>query len=777
MAVKDRGNIRRLTSALLTGAAALSFVVAATAVQAQNRALTPELADDAKMLLRANELVYNQDSKRVTAAGGVQIHYDGYRMVAQRVEYNQDTGRVTATGNIELIEPDGNRIYADELDVTDDFSEGFLNALRVETTDNTRLVAESAERQQGNLMVLNNGVYTACLPCAQKPGKAPLWQVKAQRVVQNGQTHTVRLENAQFELFGLPIGYLPFIEVPDHTVERKSGLLFPRMSMSDNLGFGLTVPYYHVFSPHMDATISPTYYTGQGLLVEGEVRNRFETGEHTFRFAGINQRDPGAFSEGTSDAEADTRGLIASKAEFQINPRWTFGWDVMLQSDNNFARTYDIQGLDSSTFRNEIYLTGLGQRNYFDLRAMYFDVQDDADEKTLEKQQAIVYPSFDYRYIAPEAIAGGELSITANLTNLSRRDSDFYHEGTTDRFAGLDGSYTRFTTEAEWKRTFTTPEGLLITPLLAARADALNHSSSAPSFIDGPYAGDFEDSGTNGRYMVTAGVEARYPILFSAESSSHILEPIAQIYVRPDEQMAGGLPNEDAQSFVFDATSLFDRDKFSGFDRIEGGTRANVGLRYTGSFDNGVGLRGIFGQSYHLAGQNSFATDDLVNVGANSGLETDVSDFVTMVAVDLPQGFTISASGRFDEKTFELRRSDTSVSYSTPRFSGELIYTQIDAQPEYGSSEETQLLKSRTAFRINENWSVIGAATWDLVDNNVVRRGLGFSYLDECTIFTIAYEDKPASSVANDWEISARLTFRTLGDVNIGSTDIMDETY
>ncbi|KKX34387.1 LPS-assembly protein LptD [Rhizobium sp. LC145] len=770
MAVSDRGNIRRLTAALLTGVAAFAFTLTTT-VEAQEQALAPQVSSDAKLLLRANELVYNQDAQRVTAAGGVQIHYGGYRMVAQQVEYNQQTGRVMARGNIELVAPDGNRIYADELDVTDDFGQGFLNALRVETTDNTRLIAESAERLEGDLMVLNNGVYTACLPCAQKPGKAPLWQVKAQRVVQNGQTHTVRLEKAQFELFGMPIGYLPFIEVPDHTVERKSGFLFPRMSMGDNLGFGLTVPYYHVFSPHMDATISPTFYTGQGLLMEGEVRNRFETGEHTFRFAGINQRDPGAFNAGTADANADTRLMAASKAHFQINPRWTFGWNVMIQNDNNFSRTYDLQGYDDSTFRNEIYLTGLGERNYFDLRGYYFDVQDAADDERLERQQAIVYPSLDYHYIAPEPVAGGELSFTTNFTNLSRREDDFYSEGLSDRFRGLEGSYTRLTAEAEWKRTFTTPQGLLLTPLLAARGDLARSTSSSASYLGSSYAGDLED-GASSRYMVTAGLEARYPVLLTAEGSSHVIEPIAQVFVRPDEPLAGGLPNEDAQSFVFDATNLFDRDKFSGFDRIEGGTRANVGLRYNGSFDNGVGLRSIVGQSFHLAGQNSFATDDLVNAGANSGLESDSSDYVAYAAIDLPQGFTISASGRFDRQNFDLERADTSVSYSTPRFSGELIYTQIDAQPEYGSAEDTELLRSRTSFRINENWSVMGAATWDLVEEKVVRRGIGFSYLDECTIFSIAYEDKPASTQANDWSISARLSFRTLGDVNIGSSDL-----
>jgi LPS-assembly protein len=725
------------------------------------------------MLLRANELTYNQDAQRVTARGGVQIYYNRYRMVAQRVEYDQKSGRVMASGNIELIEPGGTRVYAEELDVTDDFGQGFLNSLRVETTDNTRLAAESAERQSGDVMVLNNTVYTACLPCAQTPGKAPLWQVKAQRVIRNGQTHTIRLENAQFELFGMSLGRLPFpITVPDETVERKSGLLFPRFSADDNLGFGISVPYYHVFSPSMDATLTPTYYSNQGLLVEGEIRNKFETGEHTFRFAGINQQNSGSFAAGTADRESDSRIMGASKGEFHINPRWTFGWDVMVQSDNNFSRTYNIDGFDKETFTNDVYLTGLGTRNYFDLHSYYFDEQDDAETSLLERQQAIVYPVLDYSWFAPEPIFGGQLSINSNLTNLSRRAEDTYLEGVDSyRFPGLEGSYTRFTTEAEWKRTITTDQGLQLTPLLALRGDGLRSTSSG---VGGPYSGSLEDD-PSGRYMATAGLEARYPFLITAGSSSHIIEPIAQIYARPDEQMAGGLPNEDAQSFVFDATSLFERDKFSGYDRIEGGTRANVGIRYTGSFDNGVGLRGIFGQSYQLAGENSFASADLVNAGANSGLENNVSDFVAMAAIDLPQGFSLSTNTRFDKDTFDVRRTDVGFDYKTPRVTGKLVYTKVEAQPEYGSTSSTNILEKSMSFRINENWSIAGKATWDLDDNEVTRRGLGFSYADECTIFTIAYTEKTDSSKANDWSIGARLSFRTLGDVNIGSTSDYDE--
>ncbi len=777
MAVTDRGNIRRLCMALLTGVAVCAIAIAPpTNSYAQTPALAPEAADGAKMLLRSNELTYNKDAQKVTATGGVQIYYNRYRMVAQRVEYDQATGRVMANGDIELIDPDGNRVYAEQLDVTDDFGQGFINSLRVETPDNTRMAGESAERLPGELMVLHNGVYTACLPCVAKPGKAPLWQVKAQRVIQNGEKKTIRLENARFELFGMPIGYLPFIEVPDHTVERKSGFLFPRMSMKDKFGFGLTVPYYHVFSPSMDATLSPTYYTRQGLLLQGEVRNRFETGSHILRFGWIDQKDSAAFRAGTADSNNDERFMVASKGEFQINPRWTFGWKAMAQTDNNFSNTYDLTGVNEDVYTNEVYLRGLGERNYFDLSAYYFDIQDLADNSDTERKQAIVYPSLDYQYIAPEPVAGGELSVRMNLTNISRRASDFYLEpgSNVPRFRGLNGSYSRFTTEAEWKRTFALDNGLLLTPLAALRGDIGRHTASSPSFGGVDYAGNFEESGGASRYMATLGIEARYPILMTTETSSHVIEPIAQLFVRNNEQKAGGLPNEDAQSMVYDASNLFERDKFSGYDRIEGGTRANVGLRYTGTFDNGIGLRGIAGQSYHLAGKNSYASADLVNAGAYSGLETDTSDYVAMAAIDLPQGLTIAAQGRFDNRDFDLQRTDASVSYSQPRFSASMIYTQIEPQPDYGATKSGEYLQSAASVRVNENWSIAGTATWDLKDEEVIRRALGFTYADECTIFTLAYNDEPNSTTASDWAITARLTFRTLGDIEIGNTDLDD---
>lgn len=774
MAAGDRRAYRWLRSALLAGAALCAIVSAAplpALAQAPSlEAMEPRIPADAKLLLAANELVYNNDSDKVIARGAVQINYAGYKLVAREVEYDQQSGRLTARGDIEFIEPTGNRLYADELNLTDDFANGFVNALRIETTDLTKLAATSGERVNGEEMILNHAVYTACTPCATNPDHRSLWQIKAERVVQNGRTHTVRLERARFEMFGKPIAYIPVLELPDHTVKRKTGFLFPRFSNAQKLGFGVGTPYYIAIAPDMDATVSPTFYTRQGFLLETEFRKRFHNGLVTLRAAGVSQMNPSVFTAATSDRLADERGMVASEGRFIINPRWAFGWDVMLQSDNNFARTYELSGLDDRIHTNQGYLTGLGRRNSFDLRAFYFDVQDADPADTLERQQAIAQ-TLDHHYIVPRPVFGGELSVITNITNVERDLGDTYTLGGSTRYRGLEGGTTRLTSEIEWKRQIVVPGGLVLTPLFAARGDAHRLQMANP----GPgYAGAYATDQDATRAMLTAGLEARYPILATTANSTHLFEPIGQIYARPDEELAGGLPNEDAQSFVFDATSLFERDKFSGFDRIEGGTRANVGLRYTGTFDNGVTLRSIVGQSFHLSGLNSFATPDLVNAGANSGLENDVSDYVGMAGVDLPNGLSLASSARFDKDDLSVRRSDTALRFDGARFESELIYTRIAAQPLYGLPTPQDEIQTAAAYKFRDYWSVFGSLTYDINRRSISRNGIGLSYDDRDTVMSIVYEETrdKSGTTANDWSIGARLTFRTLGDVRIGDTTL-----
>src|SRR5690606_37590307 len=105
-------------------------------------------------------------------------------------------------------------------------------------------------------------------------------------------------------------------------------------------------------------------------------------GEYSLKIAGIRQNEPDAFNantvnSGPIDDPNRFRGMVGSKGHFNINPRWAFGWNVLAQTDKNFAYTYEIDGYNDYVHRSVTYLTGLNDRNYFDLRAMKFQVQED----------------------------------------------------------------------------------------------------------------------------------------------------------------------------------------------------------------------------------------------------------------------------------------------------------------------------------------------------------------------------------------------------------------
>ena len=752
----------------------------------------PAVNPDAQMLLESDDLIYDNDRQLVIASGNVQIAYDGYSLVADQVSYDRRSGRVLATGNVEILEPSGNRIFADEIDITDDFSDGFVGALKVETADNTRLAAESAERRDGEFTIFNNGVYTACEECKKDPTKPPLWQIRAKRVIIDNQTRAVRYEDASFEFFGVPVVRLHRFAHADPSVKRKSGFLFPRYNYTEELGHSADVTYFFNLAPNYDLTLSGRYYSRQGFLGQAEWRHRTHNGQYTVKFARIEQEDQRAFADEsyvTVDELQEERKALMTTGRFQINPRWTFGWNGLFQSDENFARTYSLTGFSSRDETNEIYLTGLNDKNYFDIRVQDFLIQDqratDFDRyadgtQTLNDQQAVALPSFDYNLVSGEDALEGQVSLDVNVTSVRRDAAQIINSLDTtpgrfttvplsqnpietaanERFHGIRGAYTRASSDLQWKNSVITDPGAVVTASLGLRADAIFPETDDLNTEVNPLT----SNDSIFRAMPTGALEIRYPLIAEDGFASQIFEPIAQIIVRPDETHIGQFPNEDAQSMVFDYTNLFDLDKFSGFDRVEGGTRANIGFRYSVNIDGGPGIDLVAGQSFHLAGQNSFAQRDLVNAGQESGLETDRSDYVAGLQFDTGRGVTFNASGRFDESDFSVRRAEAGTQLASPIgvFSAAYIFT--DEQPLYALETDRHEVKGSAKLNITENWSVFGSTVFDIYNDSRISKSIGLAYDDECYSFSLNYsQSRSRSGEAGTETIGFRFGLRTIG--------------
>ena len=199
------------------------------------------------VLFTADQMEYDETLMTVTARGAVELSQRDRVLRADLVTYNQKTDMVTATGNVVLVEPSGEVAFADYVELTGDMRDGFIDQLRVLLTDNSRLAANSARRIDGTRKEMSQAVYSPCELCAKDPTRPPLWQMKARRVVHDEVSKDIVYRDAVMEIAGVPVAYMPYFSHPDPTVDRRSGVLIPRIGYSDDLGavFGLFAGIYY----------------------------------------------------------------------------------------------------------------------------------------------------------------------------------------------------------------------------------------------------------------------------------------------------------------------------------------------------------------------------------------------------------------------------------------------------------------------------------------------------------------------------------------------------
>ncbi len=551
---------------------------------------------NAQMMVRADELQYDNVNNRILATGNVQIYYLGSAIEADRVIYEQTTKRMRAEGNARLTEADGKVVIGEIIDLTDQFRDGFVDSLQIETVDKTRFAAPRAERQDGRYTIFQSGVYTACEPCKDDPRKPPRWQVRATRIIHDDTEKMIYFEGARLEAFGFPLFYWPYLSTPDPTVKRKSGLLTPKVGYSSAFGAFFSQPYFWALAPNYDLTLTPTLSSRQGLLMQAEWRHRLLNGSYLIKAAGIFQADPGAFAKGFNpvypgdQAPGDRlfRGSVDTTGQFALNNNWVWGWDGSLVTDRMVIQDYGLRtyfslvdplksgGLEAVS---QLYLTGRGVRSYFDARMMYFYGLSASD---VQSQIPIVHPVIDYQNRLANPLFGGDLSYRMNLISLSRDTADFdpitqkaFNSNQCDSTSpdpalktpancilrGFPGTYSRGSAEAIWRRTLIDPWGEKWTPFVSMRADV-----AALSVKNDTGVSNYLPTGDSsvGRFMPAAGVEYRYPFISVHSWGTQTIEPIAQLIVRPNETQIGKLPNEDAQSLIFDDSNLVQPEQVLG---------------------------------------------------------------------------------------------------------------------------------------------------------------------------------------------------------------------
>lgn len=697
-------------------------------------------------ILTADEISYDNELGVAVARGNVEVVQGERTLLADTVTYNQRTNAVVASGNVSLIEPSGEVMFADYMELSDGMKEGVIRDIRILLTDNSRLAANGARRTGGNRTEMSKGVFSACKPCEEDPARAPIWQLKARRVVHDEKEQVIRYNDARMEMFGLPIAYTPYFQHPDPTVKRQSGFLMPSHVISSDLGFMSGVPYFWAIDKDKDVTLLPMYSTKKGPLGRMDYRQAFPTG--VLRVDGaIARTDRGidqlfTTTDPSTTIKDEVRGHVFGRGRWDVDDTWRTGFDVQRVSDRTYLSLYKITNNDlynpnNQTLVTNAYVEGFMGRSYAAANGYAFQGLRSFDTG---RTTPFVPVFWDYNYVSEATAHGGRFNLDANTMVLGRTD------GADSRRLSVAGGY---------QVPYVSPIGEVYRFSASVQGDVYSSHD-----VQDPGRPQEIHDGVTGRLFPQLGVQWSLPFVRQGEEYRQLIEPVLGGFASPNGRNPAAISNEDSIDIEFDDTRLWSPNRFTGIDRVDSGVRGIYGMK-TGLYHvSGSYATAFFGQSYNVR-QNEQFTE-------GSGLAGHRSDYVARVEMSPHPWFDVITRFRLNKDDFGIERNETVAVVGPPIL--QLQGSYIRAPSSQFSNGRVQQAQAYLSSKVDENWTVHIMGLRDLNEGNDlgwINYGAGALYQDDCFTFDVRW----IRTFTANQEVSAgdtiyfKLSFRLLGDL------------
>jgi LPS-assembly protein len=586
----------------------------------------------------ADQIVYDKTGNIVTATGHVHALQNGQSLYADKVVLNRTTDVATATGHVVLIQPGGDTVYAQQATLSQGMKNAVMQGVAARLALNARMIANGARRYNGKIDDMSKVVYSACDLCKTNPKAPPLWQIRASSATRDLQHKMIEYHDAELEMDGFPVFYLPYMTQPDPSVRRQTGMLIPSAGYSSRLGAFAIVPYYIVIDGASDITLTPIVASEQGPVLIANYRRVFNNGQLSIDASG--GRDAGTFGES-----------VFSSGTFDINQDWRAGFNYNNASSPRYL--YDFSVLPYSAFlSSNVYLEGFSSGSYARLDA---DTFQSLVTTVNQSELPIVAPHGQYHFISDQDAIGGQFSLDADTFNIMR---------------GVGTDSQRISAIPGYSVPFTLPYGVLGTARLkiVTAAYNANHLNSQPNFST-------LNSASTARVQPYGAVYMHLPLIRQAgRFGSQIIEPEVQLVASPNVGISQNnrIPNEDSLDLEFSDANLFALNRYPGIDRLEGGSRVDYAMHAAWYLPKGAFIDGLIGQSYRFHKDNDYLPE--------SGLTDNVSDIVSRLVLAPTSFFNLTYRTRLSHDDLGARMIDATanVGNHTLSFSGGYFYSNTD---------------------------------------------------------------------------------------------------
>lgn len=696
--------IPRVSTCLISLGIATFACSLPSSAEGQTKRAQPNQSDK-NIVLSADKVTRDAVNDTVTASGHVEFVQGPNMLLADRVIWNRSTDIVTATGSVKLVNELGDIYFGDYLEITDDMRQGFIRNVSALMPDNSRMVGRQAEKE-GEITVINRGIYSPCALCANDPTKPPTWQIKAVKVIHDTDEKRVYYHDATFELDGFPIAWTPYFSTYDPSVKRADGFLETLPGYRSQLGFFLRSSYYVDIAPDMDAVIEGGYFNRQGPLLGGQFRERFATGQIVLS-GSITESDIRQNPTPLNQDQKTVRGHFFGTGEFDLSDNWRAGFQLARSLDNIYVRKYGYSSLD--VLPSNVYVEGFYGRDY--INASLYSFQDLRPNITEKQPYALPYATYSF-FGDPGATFGGRWADSGSLLTITRFPGEHVQ---------------RIANNVSWSRELISETGLVTTVNLSAETDYYWTQNPQPD----PVTQKITAKPAAGRFFPQAYAVMSYPLAKQIGYAQLVVEPIVSIVTAPSNANNNSIPNEDSQDVELDPANLFAGNRFPGIDRMDDGSRVTYGVK-AGIYNLGTGYSSIFfGQTYRMTGDTIFAP--------NSGLQTRFSDYVGQVEIypgrllDIDYRFELSKDLRQDR----LHEVNFRIGPDSYGIFGTYLFAAKVNVPNFVTAQRNEMTIA-AYYKIDEHWSVSTGGTVELnKPRQVLRYSVSAGYTDDCSSFSL----------------------------------------
>ena len=351
--------------------------------------------------------IFVQPDNILQAKGNVVVKRGDISIRAEAMRVNEKLNQIEFQNIEEFFDGKSLKLAGKDAILSDDLSSGIINAAQVLIDDTLRIRAKGIEIKNGTVhQVESIDRITSCEECE---NGFPFWYFTASSATNNIENQNIVYRDATLRVRGVPIGYIPYLRLPNPNVDRARGFLIPGLIITSNLGVGAKLPYFIPIGDSRDLLLTP-HISPKTKTIEYRYRQKFSNGDFTIK---------GAFSQ-DDISNKDIRSYYEASGNFELAYGLQLEIDAGQTNDDTYLDDYSYASEDDLDANISLGKAVVNQERLFTGDLNY--VRDKKDYSTLEEFYSI---SALYKKRLDQSLLPGNLFFEAEVNSaLNIADDD-----------------------------------------------------------------------------------------------------------------------------------------------------------------------------------------------------------------------------------------------------------------------------------------------------------------------------------------------------------------